>query len=257
MRRIEWQAATLEQITIETPGVKTFTLRPSRWHPFRSGQHYDIRLTAPDGYQAQRSYSVASAPENQGVLDFTIELIPNGVVSPFFHEAVKIGDQIEIRGPIGGPFTWSVTDGAPLLLPLLLVGGGSGIVPLMSMLRHRRESPQSPQSPEKPDATLLYSSRTLPDVIYRRELDGMSAPGDTLSVHHTITRGAPPGWRGYSRRVDSEMIAEITERSGTACAAYICGPDGFVETAADLLVARGIPPQSIHTERFGPSGPQA
>ncbi len=250
MRRIEWQAATVEQITVETPRVKSFTLRPDRWHPFRAGQHYDIRLTAPDGYQSQRSYSIASAPENQGVLDFTIELIHDGEISPFFHEVVQLGDQIEIRGPIGGPFTWSVADGGPLLLPLLLIGGGSGIVPLMSMLRHRRESAGGP------GATLLYSSRTLADVIYRRELDGMSASDETLSVHHTLTRSAPPDWRGYSRRVDSEMIAEVTDRSGPTCVAYICGPDGFVEAAADLLVARGIPPRSIHTERFGPSGPQ-
>ena len=249
MRRIEWQAATVEQISVETPRVKSFTLRPSRWHPFRSGQHYDIRLTAPDGYQAQRSYSIASAPENQGVLDFTIELIPDGEISPFFHEVVEIGDQIEIRGPIGGPFTWSVADGGPLLL----IGGGSGIVPLMSMLRHRRGAAGSP---DRPDTALLYSSRTMADVIYRRELDEMSAPGENLSVRHTLTRGTPPDWRGYSRRVDAEMIAEVTDRSGPTCVAYICGPDGFVETAADLLVAHGIQPESIHTERFGPSGPQ-
>ncbi len=253
MRRIEWQAATIEQITVETPRVKTFTLRLSRPVLFRAGQHYDIRLTAPDGYQAQRSYSIASAPENQGALDFTIELIPDGEISPFFHQVVEIGDQIEIRGPIGGPFTWSVADGDPPLLPLLLIGGGSGIVPLMSMLRHRNESPGSRHRPE---AALLYSSRTLADIIYRRELDEMSSADETLSVHHTITRGASPGWRGYSRRVDSEMIAEVSNGLGDASRAYICGPDGFVETAADLLVARGVPPESIHTERFGPSGPQ-
>ena len=250
MRRIEWQAATVEQITVETPRVKSFSLRPSRWHPFRAGQHYDIRLTAPDGYKAQRSYSVASAPENQGVLDFTIELIPDGEISPFFHQVVEIGDQIEIRGPIGGPFTWSVADGGPLLL----IGGGSGIVPLMSMLRHRREAAESPG---RPNTVLLYSSRTMADVIYRRELDEMSAPEETISIHHTLTRGAPPGWRGYSRRVDAEMIAEVADLLGSVGVAYICGPDGFVETVADLLVAHGISPESIHTERFGPSGPQA
>ena len=246
MRRIEWQSATVEQISVETPGVKTFSLRPDRWVNFRAGQHYDIRLTAPDGYQAQRSYSVASAPEQQHALDFTVELIPDGEVSPFFHEVVEIGDQLEIRGPIGGPFTWSVESGGPLLL----IGGGSGVVPLMSMLRHRSASHAAIPT------TLLYSSRTTVDIIYRQELEGMPAHDEALSIHHTITRGAPPGWQGYSRRVDSEMLAEITAPMEAVGETYVCGPEGFVETVADLLVDGGIPPESIHTERFGPSGPQ-
>ena len=210
MRRIEWQTATVQQITVETPRVKTFSLRPDRWVNFRAGQHYDVRLTAPDGYQAQRSYSVASAPEAQDALDFTVELIPDGEVSPFFHEVVEIGDQLEIRGPIGGPFTWSVDNANPLLQSLLLVGGGSGVVPLMSMLRHRSAS-----QPAIPTA-LIYSSRSLADIIYRQELDEMAAQDETLSIHHTLTRETPPGWQGYSRRVDAKMLADINAPMGAA-----------------------------------------
>ncbi len=158
---VSWQQATLEQIVVETHRVKSFTLRLPKWARYKPGQHVDVRLTAPDGYQAQRSYSIASAPENEGVIALSIELIADGEVSPFFHEIVQLGDEIEVRGPIGGPFTWTPALGGPLLL----VGGGSGVVPLMSMLRHRANV-----APEVP-ALLLYSSRSVDEVIYREQLD--------------------------------------------------------------------------------------
>ncbi len=242
--RIEWQPATIERTRVETPRVKTFSL--SLQHPFgfRAGQHVDVRLTAPDGFQAQRSYSIASAPESQDLLDITVELMPGGVVSPYFHEAAAEGDRIELRGPIGGPFTWSHDQGGPLLL----MAAGSGIVPIMSMLRHRRASGAHTQ------AALLYSSRSWEDVIYRSELAATAAVGSSLAVLHTLTRGQPRGWSGNARRIDAEMIEEAASRVGEVGRAYICGNDGFVETAANLLVDSGVESSRVRTERFGPTG---
>jgi ferredoxin-NADP reductase len=241
---LSWQPATVEQILIETHRVKSFTLRPPKWTPHRPGQHVDVRLTAPDGYQAQRSYSIASAPEQNDVIDLTIELIGDGEVSPFFHETVQVGDTIEVRGPIGGPFTWTAALGGPLLL----VGGGSGVVPLMSMLRHRVNVAQ--QVP----ALLLYSSRSLEEVIYRESLNRWAADDPKLSVVYTFTRAQPPGWRGYGRRVDREMLAEVIARLGKSSHVYVCGPSGFVEAVANGLVALNVAAAIIRTERFGPSG---
>ncbi len=201
-----------------------------------------MRLTAPDGYQAQRSYSIASAPETQGVIDLTIEIMPEGEVSPYFHEVVELGDTIELRGPIGGPFTWTPAAGGPLLL----VGGGSGIVPLMSMLRHRGAA--APQVP----AVLLYSSRAFEEIIYRNELE---LGGANLTVLHTLTRSQPTDWAGYGRRIDRLMLVEAIERLGGAGRVFICGSEGFTEGVANTLVDIGVEPERILTERFGPSGP--
>lgn len=213
---VSWQQGTVEQIVVETYRVKSFTLRLPKWTRYKPGQHVDVRLTAPDGYQAQRNYSIASAPENEGVIDLTIELIAGGEVSPFFHDIVQLGDEIEVRGPIGGPFTWTVALGGLLLL----VGGGSGVVPLMSMLRHRANV-----APEVP-ALLLYSSHSLEEVIYRKQLDRCAASDPKLKVVHTLTRAQPSGWSGYTRRVDREMLADVIRRLGEPSHVYVCGPTG-------------------------------
>lgn len=241
---VAWQQARVESIRQDTPTVKSFALRPAHWRPFRPGQHFDVRLTAPDGYQAQRSYSVASAPESEGVLELTIEIMPGGEVSPYFHDVVVPGDAIELRGPIGGPFTWSVADGGPLLL----LGGGSGVVPLMAMLRHRMHARA------RPAACLVYSARSLKDVIYREELAAMSASDSGFEVVTTLTRSAPPGWVGPARRIDRAMIQQAIDRLVAPARVYCCGSGGFVEAAANLVVAAGVEAAIIRTERFGPTG---
>ena len=241
--RLSWQFGTVERIHRETRWVKTFTLSLSEWRAFRPGQHVDVRLTAPDGYQAQRSYSIASAPERKGAIDLTVELMEDGEVSPYFHDVVEMGDRIELRGPIGGPFTWTASMGGPMLL----IGGGSGIVPLMSMLRHRAAA-----APDLP-ALLLYSSRSEAGIIYREELDGL-ALASALTMLHTLTRERPPGWTGYSRRVGRPMLEDAVERLGEPAWVYVCGPTAFVESVSEGLLEAGIAPGIIRTERFGPSG---
>ncbi len=238
-----WRFATVEHVAVETFRVKTFTFRLPEWRPFKAGQHYDVRLTAPDGYQAQRSYSIASPPEQEGAIDLTIELMEGGEVSPYFHEIVEPGDQIEMRGPIGGPFTWRAEQGGPLLL----VGGGSGIVPLMSMARHRAIS-----APETPGA-LLFSSRSFEHIIYREELERLNDAA--FKVVHTLTRGAPEGWTGYARRIDTAMVRETLDALGGGTPkTFVCGSSPFVEAAAAALIGAGVPFDAIRTERFGPSG---
>ncbi len=255
-----WHIASVIAVKRETADVTTFTLKPqtpwangSRGLPFLSGQHIDVRLTAPDGYQAQRSYSIASAPERASCIDITVELLEDGEVSPYFHYIVQPGDEIEIRGPIGGPFTWYVNSDSRLLL----VGGGSGIVPLMSMLRHRIASTKS----EKVPAVLLYSSRTEKHVIYRGELDDMCAADPKLTVMHTLTRHQPLGWTGRRRRVDMELMRDavsaldtLTSDNVYQTSCYICGPSDFVENVAQYAVNLGINPANVRTERFGPTG---
>ena len=228
----------------ETYRAKTFTLDLPDWRPFLAGQHFDVRLTAPDGYQAQRSYSIASGPEQTGAIDLTVELIPDGEVSPFFHEVVRVGDELEVRGPVGGPFTWRSSMGGPLLL----IAGGSGIVPLMSMLRHRNAA-----APHLPTA-LLYSVRSPEDVIYRTELEQTANTDPDVSVILTFTRSRPAGWNGFSRRVDGEMLAEVADVLPAVGRTYVCGPTQFVENVSNTLVDRGRDPETIRTERFGPSG---
>jgi len=243
-RPIEWQIATVTAIKPETPKTKSFTLALPAWMPHRAGQHYDIRLTAADGYQTQRSYSIASAPEQTGQVDLTVERIEDGEVSTYLHDVVIPGDQIEVRGPIGGYFVWEARQGGPLLL----IAGGSGVVPLMAMLRHRVASGA------RVPARLLYSSRTPDDVIYRAELDQISPAGSGLEVFHTFTRTQPPGWTGYARRIDAPMLREVAGPLGKGAQVFICGPTLLVESAANGLVQTGVPASQIRTERFGPSG---
>jgi ferredoxin-NADP reductase len=238
-----WQIATVTEIRAETASVKSFTLRLPNWTPHKPGQHYDLRLTAPDGYQAQRSYSIASEPERTDEVDLTVERIPDGEVSTYLHDVLVQGDQVEVRGPIGGYFVWD-SDGSA---PLLLIGGGSGVVPLMSMLRHRRAVASGTP------AVLLYSSRSFESIIYRKELEQL-AKGDGLTVHHTLTRSSPPAWKGFTRRIDEAMLREVAEPLGPGADVFICGPTLLVESAAELLVKLGFAPGRIRTERFGPTG---
>lgn len=241
---IKWQIATVSAIKPETTRIKTFTLTLPQWIPHLPGQHYDLRLTAPDGYQAQRSYSVASNPERRGEIDLTVEYLKDGEVSSYMHEVLVPGDLIEVRGPIGGYFVWETSIGGPLLL----VAGGSGVVPLMSMLRHRAVTGT------KIPTRLLYSSRSLEDVIYLKELETLQSANTGLEVFHTLTRAQPPGWTDYSRRIDDQMLREVASPLGVNPRVYICGPTPMVESAADSLVRNGIPQAQIRTERFGPSG---
>ncbi len=241
---LAWQIATVTAIRQETPKVKTFTFRLPDWQPHAAGQHYDIRLTAPDGYQAQRSYSVASEPERKGEIDLTVEWIEDGEVSSYLHQGLVVGDKVELRGPIGGYFVWRAEMGGPLLL----IGGGSGVVPLMAMIRHRA------RAGSRVPTRLLYSLRTPADFIYADELQKQGAGGDGLEVFPTFTRAQPPGWKGFARRIDQEMLREVTAPFGMAALTYICGPTLLVEAAADFLIQIGVERQFIRTERFGPTG---
>jgi ferredoxin-NADP reductase len=243
-RTLDWQLATVDAIRDETPTVRSFSLGLPGWPGHRAGQHIDLRLTAEDGYSVQRSYSIASEPERAGEVDITVERIEGGEVSPFLHEVVEPGDRLEVRGPIGGYFVWEATLGGPLLL----VAGGSGVVPLMAMARHRASS----GSPVP--TRLLFSSRGPDEIIYRDELDRLAGAGDGFDVVHTLTRRQPPGWTGYARRIDEQMLAEVLEPLGAATRAYACGPTALVETVANGLVRLGLPPDRIRTERFGPTG---
>jgi ferredoxin-NADP reductase len=227
------------ELVEETPRVKTIMLDLLDWTGHRAGQHVDVRLTAEDGYQAQRSYSIASAPEDAR-LAITVERLDDGEVSPYLADELVVGDKLELRGPIGGYFVWEASQGGPLLL----VGGGSGVVPLMSMLRHRAASRSDVP------ARLLYSVRSLDDVIYRHEL---LTADDALDVLFTLTRTHPASWRGYTRRVDEEMLREVAFPGGRGVA-FVCGPTRFVEAVADGLVAVGYAPERVKTERFGPTG---
>ena len=243
-RPIDWQLATIKAVRAETPTVRTLTLSMPAWGGHRPGQHVDIRLTAADGYSVERSYSIGSEPERRSEIDLTVERIEDGEVSPFLHDVVEPGDQFEVRGPIGGYFVWEASDDAPLFL----VAGGSGVVPLMAILRHRaRAGARDP-------ARLLFSSRHHEEIIYRTELDELVARADGLSVVHTLTRSQPEGWTGYSRRIDERMLSDVLEPIGLSARTYICGPTALVETTADSLVRLGFPPDRVRTERFGPSG---
>ena len=226
----------------ETPRVSTLVLRIADWPGHLPGQHVDVRLTADDGYQAQRLYSIASAPESP-LVSLTVERIEDGEVSPYFVGEVRAGDRFEVRGPIGGHFVWTADRGGPLLL----IAGGSGVVPLMAMLRHRA----AVRSAVK--ATLLYSSRRLAEVIYREDLERLAAGGDGLRVVHTLTREQPPGWTGLARRIDRTMLEDVGPAARERPQVYICGPAGLVETAGQLLVELGHEPELVKTERFGPS----
>jgi ferredoxin-NADP reductase len=233
--RLSWLAAEVADTVAETPRVRTLVLDVAEWRGHRAGQHVDVRLTAEDGYQAERSYSLASAPGEAPAL--TIERLDDGEVSPYFVDDVVPGDRFELRGPIGGWFVWDADESTD---PLFLVAGGSGVVPLMAMLRHRRATGSTVP------ARLLYSSRTLADVIYRDELETVGA-----EVVQTLTRERPPGWTGHARRVDAALLQEVSYPPELDPRVYVCGPTRFVEAVADSLVGLGHKPGRIRTERFG------
>ena len=241
--RLTWALGKVSRIVQETARTSSLFLDVPAWPGHLAGQHVDVRLTAEDGYQAQRSYSIASAPE-AGRLALTVERLEDGEVSPYLVGEVRAGDDIELRGPIGGFFVWRPDDPRPVLL----VAGGSGVVPLMAMLRQRALQAQ------RPPARLLYSSRTLEDVIYRAELDALGAADSELVIRTALTRSQPPGWTGFSRRIDRAMLAEVGWPPEASPLVFICGPTAFVETAADALVGAGYDPSWIKTERFGATG---
>jgi ferredoxin-NADP reductase len=241
--RLVWRAARVVERTTETPHAATLVLDVPDWPGHRPGQHLDVRLTAEDGYQAVRSYSIATPDDGERVA-ITVELLDDGEVSPYLVEDVQLDDQFEVLGPIGGHFVWETSDGGPLLL----IAGGSGIVPLMAMLRHR--GAVGSEIPTR----LLYSARSDAELIYRSELDARAVSGPGLGLFYTLTRQQPPGWDGYARRVDRAMLAEIVWPAVDAPRIYVCGPTAFVETVADYLTALGHDPLTIKTERFGPTG---
>ena len=241
--RLTWIFGTLAEIVTETPRVASLYFDVPDWPGHLAGQHVDVRLTAEDGYVAERSYSIASPPEDARVA-LTVERLDDGEVSPYLVGELRVGDKLELRGPIGGYFVWRSDDERPLLL----VAGGSGVVPLMAMLRHRAKAQG------KAPVRLLFSSRTEADIIYRDELERLGAAGDSLAVFHTLTREKPAGWNGYTRRIDEAMVREVAWPKEQSPAVFICGPTSFVEAAASLLVAMGYPPISIKTERFGATG---
>lgn len=241
---LNWQIAKVAAIKKETARAASFTLQVPNWMAHRAGQHYDLRLTAQDGYQVERSYSIASEPERTGQVDLTIEKIDDGEVSPYMHDVVVVGDRVEVRGPIGGYFVWD----AMMHEPLLLIGGGSGVVPLMSMVRHHAAANSSVP------VHLLYSSRGLDDIIYYDELEALRGKMDGLKVFHTLTRSHPENWQGYTRRIDAAMLREVAAPLGKNVRVFICGPTALVENAANVLVQIGIPASAVKTERFGPSG---
>ena len=235
----------------ETPRTRTLVLDVPNWPGHRAGQHVDVRLTAEDGYQAERSYSIASPPEELR-LALTVERLEEGEVSPYLSDSLRTGDQIELRGPIGGYFVWDVS----LAGPLLLVAGGSGIVPLMSMLRHRKAARGRSQAVARHDlpARLLYSSRRWDEVIYRDELGSLVEEDTTLEVHHTLTREQPAGWTGFRRRIDRAMLEQVAWSPRDNPLVFVCGPTPLVEAVASTLVELGHSPDRVKTERFGPTG---
>jgi ferredoxin-NADP reductase len=239
---VKWQVARVLDVRDETSRAKTVVLDVPDWPGHRAGQHVDVRLVAEDGYQAQRSYSIASAPENEAV-ELTIERIDEGEVSPYLCDVLSDGDGLEVRGPVGGYFVWTANDGGPLLL----VAGGSGIVPLMAMLRHHaRRDPNLA-------ARLLYSARTREDLIYMKELETLAA-NPNAKIVFTLTRESPPGWSGYTRRIDAAMLEETGWPPSAMPLAFVCGPTSLVESVASTLVNLGHRAALVKTERFGPTG---
>ncbi len=243
LRALEWRRVQVREVIVETPRVKSLLLQVDGWQGHLPGQHVDIRLTAEDGYQAQRSYSIDSPPEDK-LIRLTVERVENGEVSPYLLEELRSGDEFELRGPIGGYFVWTIASGGPLCL----MAAGSGIGPLMAMLRHRdRQNCRVP-------AALLYSSRSLEDMIYRKELDAMAGGDPDLRVVGALTRMQPQGWTGYRRRIDKSMLAEECFPPDRNPKIYVCGPTPFVEDVSMFLVELGHDASAIKTERFGPTG---
>jgi ferredoxin-NADP reductase len=241
--RLTWRLARVTGTRQETPIITTLALEVPDWPGHRPGQHVDVRLTADDGYQAERSYSIASAPDMERV-ELSVERIDDGEVSPYLVDDLGPGDQLELRGPVGGYFVWEPELGGPLQL----VGGGSGMVPLMAMLRHR--AAEGSMVPTR----LLLSSRTAADILYREELERLVAADPALQVTHTLTRAQPPGWNGLARRIDAAMLQEVAWPPADRPLTYVCGPTRLVETVASTLVELGHEPARVKTERFGPTG---
>lgn len=239
---IRWQTVTISKIEKRTPTVTSFFFTPPQPFAFRAGQHVEVRLTAPDGYRAQRAYSIASAPEDRDSIELAIEKLATGEVSPFFHEVAQIRDEIELRGPIGGHFIWHASDGGPVLL----AGAGSGVAPLMSMIRHHAN-----QKSTVP-LLLLLSARSWEDVIFRDELLALDAENGAFKLVLTITREQPRREGDYGRRIDTPMIAGVLKRLPAPLKrAFVCGSNPFVTVASEALVGAGIEPGSIRTERYG------
>jgi len=243
-RRLSWRVGEVAELVDETPRVRSLVMSVQDWPGHLAGQHVDVRLTADDGYQTQRSYSIASPPDIAGRVAVTVERIDDGEVSPFLAGEVQVGDMLEFRGPIGGYFVWDVAAGGPLFL----VAGGSGVCPLMAMLRHR--AARASTVPTR----LLYSARSLDDVIYRDELDRLAAAADGLEVSYTLTRAQPVEWNGYRRRVDRAMLEEVAWPPWEQALTFVCGPTPLVESVAEALVQLGHDAARIKTERFGPTG---
>ena len=252
--RIAWRLATVIDVVPETPRTRTLVLDVPEWPGHRAGQHVDVRLTAEDGYQAERSYSIASAP-GESRLSLTVERLKDGEVSPYLSDELHPGDKFELRGPIGGYFVWDIPIGGPLLL----VAGGSGIVPLMAMLRHRNTAlaNASPDARHRLPARLLYSSRGWDEVIYRYELARLAEKDTSLEVTHTLTRYQPAGWTGFKRRIDRAMLEQVAWPPSEQPRIFVCGPTPLVEAVAAALVELGHQPALVKTERFGPTGVSA
>jgi ferredoxin-NADP reductase len=244
--RLEWRVASVVSVREETRNTRTLVLEVPEWPGHRAGQHVDVRLVAEDGYQAQRSYSIASAPEARTV-ELTIERLENGEVSPYLCDVLQPGDGLELRGPIGGYFVWDVSHGGPVLL----VAGGSGIVPLMAMLRHHALDERVDKPPIA--VRLLYSARGWDDVIFRDELARLGESRE-VRVDYTLTRAVPADWRGYRRRIDREMLRDVAWPATVGGQAFVCGPTPLVESVATSLVELGYEPARVRTERFGPTG---
>jgi len=240
--RLTWRLGTVLELVDETPRARSIVLEVPEWPGHRAGQHVDVRLTAEDGYQAQRSYSIASAPEDDELV-LTVERLEDGEVSSYLVDELRPGDSLELRGPVGGFFVWEAALGGPLLL----VAGGSGVAPFRSIVRHHLAVDSDVR------LRLLYSARTLDDVLYRDELDRLAASHD-VDIRLTLTREWPDGWSGYRGRIDGALLAEVAWPADERPLVYVCGPTAFVETAASALVDLGHDPGRIRTERFGPTG---
>jgi ferredoxin-NADP reductase len=243
LRRTLWRLAEVIEVVPETPRTKSLLLEVPGWEGHKAGQHVDVRLTAEDGYQTQRSYSIASAPEDERLM-LTVDRLDDGEVSIYLTDVLMAGDKLELRGPIGGYFTWEAADGGPLFL----VGGGSGIAPLMAMIRHRAATRSDVPT------RLLYSSRSYEEIIFREELETLASRDSALEVIHTLTRSRPQAWTSYGRRIDAEMLREVAWSPDESPLVFVCGPTSFVEGVADALVRLGHDPARVKTERFGPTG---
>ena len=237
-----WQSCVIDEIVQQTPSIKSFFLRLSNPLAYVAGQHVDVRLTAPDGYTAMRSYSIASSPASSPILELAIERLPDGEVSPFFHDVAAVGDEIELRGPLGGHFLWPESADEPVLL----IGAGSGVVPLMAMIRQRRSLAQTVP------VALLLSARTVRDVLFSSELHSIESDDSAFSLALAITREAPTRASDFARRIDGLMVQETLARLGrNPSHVFVCGSNGFVNIATDGALSAGLAPSIIKTERYG------